>query len=239
VKPAVKWFARLFFVIATPVFFLTLAAVVLVNVTPLYSAGFKRFHVDTATNISEEQLKEIAKEIRYYFNNSEKYLQITVSDKHGHEFELFDENEQMHMADVKNLVRLGYGTTVILGLSLIGLIAVGFGRRLPEVSIWLKLGGAATMASVGIVAVLAATNFESLFDFFHQVFFKTGTWIFDQPGQYLAVLFPQAFWMEMSFLAGVLATIGGAATFFVGFRCSFRTPQNVKDDGVKRGRFIV
>ena len=219
VRLTVKWLLRLFFVIATPVFLLVSSSLVLVNATPLYKLEFKRHHVDTTTHFSEEQLREIAKQVRHYFHNSEKYLQINVTDEQGLVFDLFDDEEQTHMADVKALVRTAYVTAIILGAVLACLIALGFVRYL-EVDIWLKWGGIATVIGVSACAVLAATNFDSMFTSFHSLFFGSGTWIFDQPGQYLVMLFPQAFWTEMAFLMSTLAITGGIIMFLIGFRHS-------------------
>jgi len=238
-KTTVIWFFRLFFVVAVPIFFLTLGAVILVNTAPLYESGFKRYNVSTALNVSDAQLKEVALQIRQFFNSDKEILQITVVDKNGNSIDLFDQEERAHLSDVKDLVQLGYSITMILGVAIIGFVGIGIWRRFVELSVWLRWGGIAALASMGICVVLAATNFELMFDLFHRLFFHEGTWLFD-PGQSLIILFPQGFWMETGFIVGVITALCGAGFFFVGLWYNRKVVlANLLIKTTRRGRYIA
>lgn len=119
---------------------------------------------------------------------------------------LFNDRELSHMLDVKVLVK-----AMILAWMLIGLFII----LMRFVFQWLKssplfwkaisLGGWISIGFIVAVMVGVALNFDQLFTFFHEVFFKGDTWLF-YTSDNLIRLFPMEFWSNCFIIIGVLMT---------------------------------
>ena len=212
-----KGYLYLFFIIFTPIFFLALGASLLFNMTFLYTASFDKYNVSDATQLSEQELKKVASEIQKYFNNGQEYLVITVADLSGDIFVLFDEREQEHMKDVKEIVHLAYGTSVLLLATFVILLFIVYKKKLKEAHAWLIWGGLGTAAAVALCVLLAIADFDSFFNFLHSLFFsEKNSWVF-APDYYLVALFPPDFWIDIGILIGGLIFTGALIMIFIGF----------------------
>ena len=113
---------------------------------------------------------------------------------------ILDASEQSHMQDVGGLVRV---LAVLEGVALVGLLVMWpllrrerarRGRILQRAAIGVGLGAV-------VLGVFFAVSFDTAFAAFHALFFKAGTWQFG-PDSNLIRLFPEAFWFDVSLLAG-------------------------------------
>ena len=112
------------------------------------------------------------------------------------------------MVDVKSA--LGAALTV-WRLSLVALVVLGLwawrGGWLGSYRLGLSRGGFLTTALLGAAIVLVLLSFGVFFVAFHNVFFESGTWVFEYSDT-LIRLFPERFWRDIFIYVGILA--GGA-----------------------------
>jgi integral membrane protein (TIGR01906 family) len=82
-------------------------------------------------------------------------------------------------------------------------------------------------AVVGLVALALgaffAVDFDVAFAAFHALFFQAGTWEFG-PDSNLIRLFPEAFWFEVSLLAGLSIVVSAVVAAWVAVRALRAAP---------------
>ena len=128
----------------------------------LYTYGFERYNVTRTTGLNTAQLVSVAKEIRDYFNSSEEFLDVNVV-LGSEERPLFNQNEILHMRDVKGLVRGVYRVQQITGIYMVVYMAVvlaasrGMSLR--------REAGRVLAGSLLTVGMVAATGLVSLVGF--------------------------------------------------------------------------
>ena len=113
---------------------------------------------------------------------------------------ILDASERSHMQDVGGLVReLAALEAVALMVLLVTWRWLRNERARRGRLVLLAAGGVGAGALV--LAAFFALAFDTAFAAFHALFFKAGTWQFG-PDSNLIRLFPEAFWFEVSLLAG-------------------------------------
>jgi len=135
---------------------------------------------------------------------------------------LYNDREISHMLDVKLVV--GFAATVFFG-ALLTLLSFGIWAKHSDW--WMEYGKALARGgwlTVGLIAALMVylvINFNDLFITFHEIFFKSGTWVF-RFSDSLIRLFPVIFWRDAFIWVGVIALVGGAA---IGYLFGVRKSQ--------------
>ena len=132
---------------------------------------------------------------------------------------LYNDRELSHMYDVKIVVR--YAIFVFFG-SMLFLIGIGIWAK--KANWWLEYksalsrGGWLTVGLITAMLIYLVINFNDLFITFHEIFFKSGTWVFRFTDS-LIRLFPVVFWRDAFIWVGAIAMGSGAAIgYFLGRR---------------------
>ena len=197
------------FILAIPLLLVTNSVTWAVNDLRLYRHGFDTYDVPRVTGIDREGLVAAARQIRGYFNSTEEPLAIRAT-IFGEERDLFNQQEVLHMRDVKRLIRGVYGIDVAAAVYIFGFIGVGFflRRRLfaPALSKYLLMGSGLTLALVVLVGVISLLGFDSLFQFFHEVSFSNDLWLLDPRTDYLIMMFPRNFWFDATLFVAFAST---------------------------------
>ena len=207
-----RWLPATLFVVAVPVFLITGSLTWAFNSIGLYESGFEKYRIARASGISPGDLRQVALDLREYFNSGQEPLHVRTS-IFGLERDLFNEKEVHHMRDVKRLL---WGVYVALGVSaacLLALGAVGFARErrgylrtLSRRTLW---GGGLTVALLVIFGIVASVGFDALFLVFHRISFANDFWQLDPRTDYLVLLFPQGFWFDATVWVALRAIAGG------------------------------
>lgn len=216
-----RWLPAALFVAAVPVFLVTGSITWAFNHIGLYESGFERYRIAYISGIAPADLRQVALEIRAYFNSGDEPLAVRTR-VFGAERALFNEKEVIHMADVKRLLWGVYGAFAASAACLAALTAAGFaraGRRwLPSLARRTLGGGALTAGLLLLFGLLSTVAFDTLFLLFHQISFANDFWQLDPRTDYLVLLFPQGFWFDATLwfalraLAGaILLTASGGA----------------------------
>ncbi len=123
----------------------------------------------------------------------------------------FNSREEEHLEDVKQLVNATISYFYILCfMAVLGLFA--FRRQLREIAKALLVSGGIVIF-ISTALYMANSYFPQLFNAFHRLFFKPGTYIFSE-SEMLIRLFPEAFFRKFAYDivlgAAVLAALSAA-----------------------------
>jgi integral membrane protein (TIGR01906 family) len=137
---------------------------------------------------------------------------------------LYNERELSHMSDVKKVVggalQVWYISLAILlffaSVAYRGDWGFEYLFALRRGGIWM-IGFAITLGLIAGLGIIANPNvFEQFFVFFHSLFFKGDSWLFEYSDT-LIRLFPMRFW-EDAFLWAAVLTLGGGAGIAFGIK---------------------
>ena len=187
------------FIIAVPLFLLTACVTWAFNSPGVYQGGFERYGVSRVTGISDADLRQVAADLRGYFNSRKEPLEVRTR-VFGVERELFNPREIIHMRDVKRLVWGVYIVAAATALYLLAAAGLGLARHrrrfvgiLARRLLW---GGTLTIALIVGVGLFALLGFDTLFTKFHQLSFANDFWQLDSRTDFLVMLFPEDFWFD-------------------------------------------
>jgi len=128
---------------------------------------------------------------------------------------IFNERELSHMEDVKAVVT---GMRVALAIGMLILLAFSIfaerGRWQPLLNKAFNRGGWALIGLIAAILLFVALSFNSLFTWFHQIFFESGTWQF-HPSDTLIRLFPMRFWQDAFIFVGLLSIVFGLVVILI------------------------
>jgi len=188
--------------------FLFLMSAVRVLITPGYAAfEYQRswFPKDPYGLSKDERLVWSRYAINYLTNDEDiSYLgDLRFED----DKEVFNARELEHMIDVKKVVKTSLTVWyALLGFTfavLMWFVIMGAWKPLRQGLI----GGAwLTVSLIVALIIFIAVSFNNLFDRFHQLFFKDGTWLFYESDT-LIRLFPLTFWRDAFILVSVLTLL--------------------------------
>src|SRR5512140_1686693 len=137
---------------------------------------------------------------------------------------LYNERELSHMHDVKGVVNGAFRAWYV---SLAVLLAIGIwawrARQMRAFRSglrrggWLTIGLAAVIGSIVLIGMLMEPDvFWNFFAWFHSLFFKGNSWIFEYSDT-LIRLFPIRFWQD-TFLAAAIIVLAGGVGLALGIR---------------------
>ncbi len=196
----------LVFIIAGTVFLITTNVRIAFNSVAWYETGFERYNVSYTTGLNSIQLSRIARDVSSYFNNDQDYLDVKVQMQNGMK-ELFNQNEKIHMKDVKLLVKKVYQLQVWSGVYVVIYSLVLFTiyrntnpKRLLNHIIY---SAVFTSSLVILIGLAASISFSYLFEQFHVLSFDNDLWQLDPRYNLLTRLFTEGFFFESTMLIGI------------------------------------
>lgn len=131
--------------------------------------------------------------------------------------QLFNDRELQHMVDVKivyqSAIHVVEGSAIFLALLVLW---AWRGRWLADYIKGLQRGGLFTLILLGALLLFILLAFNYFFVFFHEIFFKAGTWTFLYSDT-LIRLYPERFWQDTFMIGAGLAALLGLV-FYFGFR---------------------
>ena len=140
--------------------------------------------------------------IKTYFKNDLEKIDTTIT-KNNNNYQIFNEKEIDHMVDVKILIqktllfeKLGI---LLLTICLIILIYIKKLKKIEEIirNIIIKsflLWG----LFLSIIIVSMIVNFNYTFILFHKLLFRNDLWILNPRTDFLLMMFPQRFFLEIA-----------------------------------------
>ena len=128
---------------------------------------------------------------------------------------VYNPRELEHMVDVKAVLQKAM---LVWYFSLGAMFLLGIwawrGGWLSSYLHGLSRGGFITCALLFVIIIFVLAGFRIFFVAFHQVFFETGTWVFNYSDT-LIRLFPERFWRDIFIYVGVLTFSSGLVLGYV------------------------
>ncbi|MCI8293521.1 MAG: TIGR01906 family membrane protein [Hespellia sp.] len=159
----------------------------------------------------------------YLIGRKEELSVITTID--GQKQDFFNEQDRLHMADVKNLflgglrVRTWCLAITVLCVVLLWITKADWKQILMKS--WLA-GLAIYILAAVVIGIAAVQDFTAVFTKFHEIFFTNDLWLFDPTTDYMIRMLPEGFFADMvirigSIFLGALTVVTGVC-LWVGFR---------------------
>lgn len=164
-----------------------------------YEKEYRKYCVTDALDMDMEDVMDVTDHMMAYLIGKEDVLSVTTLVE-GKTQDFFNEQDRLHMADVKNLflggIRVGW-ICLVTGVVLLGiLIRKGVDwRRLFLKSYSMALGAWALL--LAFLGIAFAVDFTRCFTIFHQIFFTNDLWMFDPDTDYMIRMLPEGFFSDM------------------------------------------
>ena len=182
---------------------------------PFYKKEYEQNNTAEYMGMSQEDLDRTTDVLLGYLQDERDDIIVTaVVD--GHEREVFDERETLHMIDVKNLYRnalLFRNIAGIGGVILLITALYGYENKKKILNQGFMGGVGLLFAVIAALAVWAAMDFNAFWIQFHEVFFDNDLYLLNPNTELLIRMVPEQFFYDLvmriiiEFL-GILAVTG-------------------------------
>ncbi|MBR4395011.1 MAG: TIGR01906 family membrane protein [Eubacteriaceae bacterium] len=173
-----------------------------------YEKQFKRQDIAEETGLDFDILMQVNDEVQDYLNAKRADL-VVYAERYGENTLIFNENEQSHMKDVRDLYsafKWFGGGCVLFTLCVFYFIVRKKDRSLAG-AVMSACGGAFTLP------VLFVAFFDKAFVIFHHLFFEGDTWLFDPDTNIIVNIYTWEFFIEFVTRVGVYAVAMGLIIF--------------------------
>ena len=169
----------------------------------VYEYNWTRNQISQNTGIKIDQLNQVSDQIKDYFRDDQVKLEVLLQQPGKEVLILFNQKEIDHMVDVKNLIK----TTILFertGLILLIIFFVFYLFREGYISFYENLKRI-MLVSFLIWSILLflivfgmIVDFNYTFTLFHKIMFTNDLWILDPNSDFLIMIYPQRFFLEIS-----------------------------------------
>ena len=169
----------------------------------VYEYNWTRNQISQNTGIKIDQLNQVSDQIKDYFRDDQEKLEVLLQQPGKEVLNLFNQKEIDHMVDVKNLIK----TTILferVGLILLIIFFVFYLFREGYISFYENLKRI-MLVSFLIWSILLflivfgmIVDFNYTFTLFHKIMFTNDLWILDPNSDFLIMIYPQRFFLEIS-----------------------------------------
>lgn len=180
-----------------------------------YQKEYEKYQVTESLYMDMEDVMEITSYMMDYLIGKEEVLSIET-EVEGRTQDFFNEQDRLHMEDVKNLFLGGLKLRTVM--LLLAAVLVLF-LILTKADLKKMLTGA-YFAALGVFAVLIAgllvsfaVDFTASFTVFHEIFFTNDLWMFDPAEDYMIRMLPEGFFYDMVMRIGAFF-VGGLVLLF-------------------------
>lgn len=168
-----------------------------------YKSLYEKHEVTDDLNMEMEDVMEVTDHMMAYLIGEEEELSI-ITYVDGKEQDFFNEQDRLHMADVKNLFLGGLRLRNVLAvLAAVILVLLCLwkedGKRdiRPVLTRAYRLAAAVFGAAVAFLIIAFTIDFTACFTVFHEIFFTNDLWIFDPQTDYMIRMLPEGFFFGM------------------------------------------
>lgn len=171
-----------------------------------YEREYRKYNVMDSLDMEIEDVMEVTDYMMDYLIGREEELSI-VTEVEGRRQDFFNEQDRLHMADVRNLflggLKLKNICTVIAVLLTAGLILgkEDWKRVLPRAY---TRAVVVLLAVIVFLAIAFTIDFTRCFTIFHQIFFTNDLWMFNPSEDYMIRMLPEGFFSDMVIRIGAV-----------------------------------
>lgn len=164
-----------------------------------YEKEYVKYEVTKALGMELSDVMSVTEYMMDYLVGREDILSIET-DVEGKRQDFFNEQDRLHMEDVKGLFLGGLKLRTALlfaAFLLIGILTVlkaDLGKVLPRAyGIAMAVFGAALI----FLGIAVTVDFTTCFRIFHEMFFTNDLWMFDESTDYMIRMLPEGFFSDM------------------------------------------
>lgn len=180
-----------------------------------YQKEYEKYQVTESLYMDMEDVMKVTSYMMDYLIGKEEVLSIET-EVEGRTQDFFNEQDRLHMEDVKNLFLGGLKLRTVM--LLLAAVLVLF-LILTKADLKKMLTGA-YFAALGVFAILIAgllvsfaVDFTASFTVFHEIFFTNDLWMFDPAEDYMIRMLPEGFFYDMVMRIGAFF-VGGLVLLF-------------------------
>lgn len=176
----------------------------------IYEFNWDRNNISYRSNLTNNELDQVSDQIKDYFKNDDE--KITINIERNKSINLFNQREIDHMVDVKNLIKFTLLferiSLVIIFFTLIISSYINGLKEIQRVLIQIIYKSFIIWSGIILLIILGMViNFNYTFTLFHKIFFRNDLWILDPRNDYLLILFPERFFLEICIIILLLFTL--------------------------------
>ena len=168
----------------------------------IYEFNWERNNISYKSNLGKDQLNSVSDQIKDYFKDDQEKIEISLQQPGTTVFNLFNQREIDHMIDVKNLVK---ATLLFEKISLFfiffTIVIISYKNGFKQLFSFLfniVYKSLLIWSSIFIIILFGIIiNFNATFILFHKIFFRNDLWILDPRSDYLLIMFPERFFLEV------------------------------------------
>mgnify|MGYP002469022087 CR=1 FL=1 len=164
-----------------------------------YQKEYEKYKVTESLNMTIDDVMDVTEYMMDYLIGKEAKLSI-VTNVDGKEQDFFNEQDRLHMADVKHLFLGGLRVRTFVWIGAAVLLAVLVVKKAELKKLLWKAYCAALGAFLAVLAFLGAAftiDFTACFTIFHEIFFTNDLWMFDPAADYMIRMLPEGFFADM------------------------------------------
>lgn len=174
-----------------------------------YKKEYEKYKVTDALNMKMDNVMLVTEHMMEYLNGKKEKLSI-VTEVDGEKKDFFNEQDRLHMADVRNLF-LGGKKLRTISLMVSVLLLMFLAVKKADLKQLVPTGYLQALFFYLVIVIILiaamAIDFTKCFTLFHHLFFKNNLWLFDPATDYMIRMLPEGFFLDMVIRIG--------ATFFV------------------------
>lgn len=177
-----------------------------------YEKEYQKYRVTEDLHMSMGNVMEVTEYMMNYLIGREEVLSIET-EVDGRRQDFFNEQDRLHMADVRRLFLGGLKIRNFLVVSVAVLFWVSLfwknqkeGKRERDIghrcfrAYSISLG--VFLLAIALLAVAVSVDFTACFTLFHEIFFSNDLWLFDPASDYMIWMLPEGFFADMVFRIG-------------------------------------
>lgn len=171
-----------------------------------YQSEYEKYCVTEALDMEMDDVMAVTEYMMDYLIGKEEVLSIETK-VDGNIQDFFNEQDRLHMEDVKNLFLGGLRLrticfiTAVLGLLFLILVKADW-KRLIRKAYFCALGVFAAL--IVLLLISFSIDFTASFTVFHEIFFTNDLWMFDPSTDYMIRMLPEGFFYDMVMKIGLV-----------------------------------
>lgn len=164
-----------------------------------YEKEYVKYNVTESLQMSLEDVMDVTEYMMDYLIGREGELSVET-EVDGKSQDFFNEQDRLHMADVRNLFLGGLKLRNVFAVTAFVLFAALVFMKADMKKLLLKAYGIAMAVFAAVLAFLGAAftvDFTKCFTIFHKMFFTNDLWLFDPDTDYMIRMLPESFFSDM------------------------------------------
>ena len=177
-----------------------------------YEKEYRKYRVTEDLHMSMENVMEVTAYMMDYLIGREEVLSVKT-EVAGRRQDFFNEQDRLHMADVRKLFLGGLKIRnfLVVFVAVLFLLSLSWknrkeGQKERDIgnqcfrAYSISLG--VFLLAITLLAVAVSVDFTACFTLFHELFFSNDLWLFDPASDYMIRMLPEGFFADMVFRIG-------------------------------------